>query len=306
MNKFTSCIAIRPSNSAFSGIATSLCLLSMVTVSSIASAAPEAEGSEVSKSEFSQFNSDYCDVNINADLKLEKNTLTVTSESGQVLVINPDYNLTIDGQVINLSASQKKLTKNYYDNIYSTIPQAMTVASEGVKVANTVVPELMRGFLGEQSKAATMLEAKLNTLHQDLKLHVNQNPSYISFDTQYIKEDLGLDTGIEEEIDLLVEEIVEQATGEFMVQMSKSFFSAFNTQAEDSVESDKTGVSSFEQRMEKMGEELEVKIEENTKTLELEMNKLCDMLEDIDASENKMQNIEGLSNLDLIQFNGKS
>jgi hypothetical protein len=85
--------------------------------------------------------------------------------------------------------------------------------------------------------------------------------------------------------------VMEDAMGEFLVQMGKSMLNG-----EGSMES-------FERRMEKMGKDIETKVEGRTKNIEQEAKKLCEMLTTIDDSESKVQTIKGLNNVDIVTKN---
>ncbi|MBF7074987.1 YggN family protein [Glaciecola sp. MH2013] len=242
------------------------------------------------------FNNEQCNVDLNGDIKFSEKILSLKTKSERIVKITPDYSLYLDGKAVSLSAQEQKWVAQYYNEIQDSIPQVMTVAAEGVKIANFAVSEVLRGFLGEDSLAATNMEDKLDSLYTGLKSHVYKNPDYLTFDTQVIEDDLGLGANFDEEIDQFVSEIIEQAMGEFFIQMGKNMLSG---------EGD-TSMTSFEARMEKMGEAIETKVEGQGEMLKRETEKLCEMISTIDATESNIQKIRGLSDLDLITFNDKA
>lgn len=235
-----------------------------------------------------QDHSDRCDINLNGELNFADNTLTITTRADEQVKITNSYVVYLDGEKLSLSNEETKYVKDYYDSIQQSIPQVMTVASEGMKLANYAVTEVLRGFLGADSRVALQLETKLNDLYSQLQEHVYQNPESLTFDTATLERDLGLGADFEEEVDLIVSEAMENAMGEFLVQMGRSMMNG-----EGSVES-------FEERMNKMGDEIESKVESQTKGIEKEAEKLCEMLTIVDDSENKVQQIKGLGNVDLV------
>ena len=235
-----------------------------------------------------QYHSEQCDINLNGDLRFAEKTLMVKTTADEEVKITDSYMVYLDGKKLSLSAEETKWIQEYYQGIEQSIPQVMTVAAEGVKIANYAVSEVLRGFLGEQSKVASQLEIKLDDLYSKLTKHVYQNPESLTFDSAKLQTELGLGPDFDAEVDLIVSDVMEKAMGEFLVQMGRSMLNG-----EGSMES-------FEQRMSKMGDDIESKVESQTDGIEKEAKVLCEMLTTIDASESKVQKIKGLSKVDIV------
>lgn len=235
-----------------------------------------------------QYHSEQCDINLNGDLRFAEKTLTVKTSADEEVKITNNYMVYLDGKKLSLSSEETKWVQEYYLGIEQSIPQVMTVAAEGVKIANYAVSEVLRGFLGEQSKVASQLESKLNNLYGKLTEHVYQNPESLTFDSAKLQTELGIGPDFDAEVDLIVSDAMEKAMGEFLVQMGRSMLNG-----EGSMES-------FEQRMSKMGDDIESKVESQTDSIEKEARVLCEMLTTIDASETKVQKVKGLSNVDIV------
>lgn len=234
------------------------------------------------------YHAEQCDINLNGEISFAEQTLTVTTKSDDEVKITNSYVVFLNGKKLSLSGQETQWVKDYYDGIEQSIPQVMTVAAEGIKIANYAVSEVLRGFLGSESKVATKLEVKLNGLYGQLKDHVYQNPNFLTFDTATLEKELGLGPDFDAEVDKIVSEVMENAMGEFFVQMGKSMMNGQGS------------IESFEERMSKMGDALESKIEGQTKDIELEAQKLCEMLTTVDESESKVQQIKGLGNVDIV------
>ncbi|MFT4731381.1 MAG: hypothetical protein ACI89W_000391 [Gammaproteobacteria bacterium] len=239
----------------------------------------------------SQYNSEQCDINLEGDFRFAENTLTLKTKADDEVRITDSYTVFLNGQKLVLSAEERTWVKGYYDGIEQSIPQVMTVAAEGVQIANYAVTEVLRGFLGAQSKVASQLEVKLNDLYGKLKDHVYQNPESLTFDSAKLESELGLGPDFNAEVDLIVSDVMENAMGEFLVQMGRSMLNGDGSMA------------SFEQRMEEMGEAIETKVEGQTESIEKEAKKLCEMLTTIDVSESNIQKIKGLSDVDIVTKN---
>jgi hypothetical protein len=238
-----------------------------------------------------EYSSEACDINLNGDLNFAKNTLVITTQKNEQVKITNAYTVFVDGKELSLSKEETKWVQAYYDGIEQSIPQVMTVAAEGMNIANYAVTEVLRGLLGTESKVASQLETKLNGLYGQLKSHVYQNPESLTFDTATLEKDLGFGSDYEAEVDSIVSEVMENAMGEFLVQMGRSMLSGEGS------------IDSFEERMNNMGDSIESKIEGQTESLEKEAKKLCEMMTSIDESETRVQKIKGLVNLDLLTKN---
>ncbi len=150
----------------------------------------------------SQYNSEQCVINLQGDLRFAENTLTLKTEADDEVRITENYMVFLNGQKLALSAGETTWVKEYYRAIEQTIPQVMTVAAEGVKIANYAVTDVLRGFLGAQSKVASQLEIKLNDLYGKLNEHVYQNPKSLTFDSAKLESELGLGTDFNAEVHL--------------------------------------------------------------------------------------------------------
>jgi hypothetical protein len=238
-----------------------------------------------------QYHSNQCDINLNGEIRFSEKTLTVKTKTDDEVKITDSYLVYLNGEKLIISSEQTTWVKEYYDSVEQSIPQAMTVAAEGIKIANYAVSEVLRGFLGDESKVASQLEIRLDDLYGKLKNHVYQNPGSLTFDSAKLENELGLGPDFEKEVDIIVSDVMENAMGEFLVQMGRSMLNG-----EGSMES-------FEQRMEKMGKDIETKVEGRAKNIEQEAKKLCEMLTTIDDSESKVQTIKGLGNVDIVTKN---
>jgi hypothetical protein len=239
----------------------------------------------------SQYRSNQCDINLNGEIRFAEKTLTVKTKADDEVKITDSYLVYLNAEKLLLSPEETTWIKHYYDSVEQSIPQAMTVAAEGMKIANYAVSEVLREFLGAESKVASQLEIKLDDLYGRLKDHVYQNPNSLTFDSAKLENELGIGPNFENEVDLIVSDVMENAMGEFLVQMGTSMLNGEGSMA------------SFEQRMKKMSKDIETKVESQTKNIEQEAKKLCEMLTTIDDSESKVQTIKGLGNVDIVTKN---
>jgi len=235
-----------------------------------------------------KYESERCDINLEGELNFAEDTLTITTESNEKVKITDTYMVYVNDKKLTLSDQETKWVQAYYDGIEETIPQVMTVAAEGIKIANYAVTEVLRGFLGNDSRVAAQLETKMNDLYTKLNEHVYQNPKSLTFNTETLEKELGLGADFDAEVDQIMSEVMENAMGEFLVQMGRSMLNGEGS------------MTTFEQRMEKMGEQIESTMESQTDGIKKEAEKLCDMLTSVEVAESKVQTIKGLSGVDLL------
>jgi hypothetical protein len=239
----------------------------------------------------SQYHSNQCDINLHGEIRFAEKTLTVKTKTDDEVMITNSYLVYLNSEKLILSSEQTTWVEEYYDSVEQSIPQAMTVAAEGMKIANYAVSAVLREFLGAESTVASQLEIRLDDLYGKLKDHVYQNPGSLTFDSAKLENELGLGPDFEKDVDIIVSGVMENAMSELLVQMGTSMLNGEGS------------VASFKQRMEKMGKDIKTKVEGRTKDIEQEAKKLCEMLTTINNAENKVQTIKGLGNVDIVTKN---
>ena len=236
-----------------------------------------------------------CEVNMQGDISMRKGDLRIFSEDKAELLITEQKDMFYEGKKIDLNAQQQAWVDDYYAAIESTIPYVVKVTREAIKIANYAVTEVLEGFLGSNSKAVETLRNKLNEIEKGLDSHLNQNPNYITFDTQTLENDIGVSREWENQYEDLLEEVIPTAMGEFIMALGRAM-----------INGDSEGTESFEQRMERMGNEIEQKVTARADTIEQDAQVLCEYMKRVDEAERNMQKIPELRNLDMMKFNNRA
>ncbi|HAU25947.1 MAG TPA: hypothetical protein DCW49_01015, partial [Alteromonas australica] len=109
-----------------------------------------------------------CDIELSGHIQYQPGFLTVEMEDGGTLTIDAAHTLTINHEPISLNGEQQKWVGQYYDNIDMAIPMTLSIASEGLDLANVAVTEVFGELLGEDNgltqdfgELFTSLEEKL-------------------------------------------------------------------------------------------------------------------------------------------------
>lgn len=257
--------------------------LSFVTAVSIAQAAyaPTALAHD-------GFNTD-CNTNIESEMSFSNNQLTVWTQNKQAITFDKAGYISVDGETLSLNSSQQQLAKSYYQDVESAIPMVVNVTVEALEVTNIALTAAFTGLLGEDSELPRMIGSKLEEISKAIEDHVYQDTNSLTFNSTYFEQDLGFDENIDEEIEAIQEEIMSTAMGEVFMALGKAMISG------------DTDFSNFEQRMEKLGEEIEMKADALAEELEETAKDLCETLQRIDSTENELQSIKGLKDLNMIE-----
>jgi hypothetical protein len=232
-----------------------------------------------------------CDTNISGSIVFANNQLTVKSNKDEDILFNSTGIVKVDGKPISLSKEEQELAQRYYNEVEATIPIVVDITVEALKITNTALTEVFSGLLGENSELPQKLNTRINDISEAIRAHVYQDPNSLTFNSDYLKDDLGLGDDLETEIESITEEIVTSMMGELMISFGKAMLSGDGD------------LSELEKRMENLGQDIEQKTEVLGKRLEEKSLVLCERIKSIDATETQLRSINALRNLDTIHFN---
>lgn len=235
-----------------------------------------------------------CDTNITSELAFANNKLMVKSTKQEDIVFTANGMVVVDGKTLTLSDEEKKLAQRYFTDIEASIPMVVDITVEALQITNMALTEVFKGLLGPQSQLPQTLSVRINDVSTAIKSHVYQDPNSLTFNSAYLKEDLGLGTELDEEIDKIKEEIITSVMGQVIMAIGKSMLSGDGNFAD------------LEARMETLGTDIEKKAEVLAKGLEDKSNALCDNIKRLDATETQLSSIPQLQYLDTIQFNKRT
>lgn len=236
----------------------------------------------------------HCSVDMQGHLSLNQGELRLTDSNQQDVLITRNKELFVDGKKISLNRNEQKWLENYYDSIEAAIPSVITVAREGIRIANYAVSEVLSSLLGENSRTVKMLKDKLETAQRGLDDHLNQDPNYITFDTQTLETDMGVTRDWEKQYEGIVEEIMPEAMGEFLVALGRSMMTGGSVD------------ESFEQRMQRVGDDIEEKVTAQSDLIEKEAAVLCESMKAVEQAEQEIQKIPALRSLDMMTINKRA
>ncbi len=230
-----------------------------------------------------------CDVNIDGQMSLIDNVLTITTEDNDKIVIHPDYRLYINGSSADLTHEQQDWVAEYHKGITDAVPVVASIALDGVEIAAVAVEEVFNNLLGGDSVDVSELTAKLDELQDEIRYNFYADDGSIRLNSTNFNDGELLGEQWEEEFDQAVEEVVSASIGRLMVAIgTELMFGDGDT-------------SDFEQRMETFAEDIEYKVESQAAAIEERADALCGQLAKVDYVENQLQaSVSGLADLNML------
>lgn len=87
-----------------------------------------------------------CDINIDNELHLKDEAVSVYQNGQPKVVIDQQNQLYINNEKVDLNQMQQQAVQAYREKIATYIPQAKAIADDGVKLANDVIDDLGDSF----------------------------------------------------------------------------------------------------------------------------------------------------------------
>lgn len=236
---------------------------------------------------------DACEVNVNGEIVLANNTVTITSKQNDVVLLNEDGSASVNGQTLQLNAEQQQSVSSYVTGLETAIPKAINLAAKAIELTNFALTEVFVGILGEDSKLPKMLNDKLNSLQQKLESHIYQTPDSVTFNSAFFGGTDASDSQFSQDIDAAVEEVMGSAMAELFVSIGKSMMSGGGS------------FENIEEKMATLGDNIEAAITDKSDELEADALDLCETLQAVDMHETELQKIPELQRLDFLNVSSK-
>jgi hypothetical protein len=229
-----------------------------------------------------------CSVNIEGKMTLEDKVLTVTTEESDVISIEPNYQLFVNGNELGLSPIEKQWVQDYYDGIYGAVPQAANIAVEGVALASSAITEVFGGLLGQDNQAIERVTEKLTDIGDKVHASFYAEDGSIRVDSMHFEDGDMFGEQWSNEFEEAIEEVISNSIGQLLVAIGTQMMFG-DGDSED-----------FDQRMETFSNDFEGKIEAQAAVIEEQAEALCSQVANIDHAENKLQsNISELADLNV-------
>lgn len=229
-----------------------------------------------------------CDVHIEGSLKFSDQIITVSTQDDQRVEIYPDYRVKVDGDELELSASQTALVQRYYEGIEQAVPMTYDIAQNALSLAKTGITEAFGEILGKDDKLIVEVSEFFDDINTDIKHGFYLDNGEINFSIDEDADENFVSPQVRQEIEDKMSSLVERSIGRLLIaigtQMSKS-----------------DGSQSFEERMETFAQTIEEKMEFESVLIEGKADRLCDVLAKVDDAETQIsQTIKPLKSLNIL------
>jgi hypothetical protein len=230
-----------------------------------------------------------CNVELNGNMQLEDNVLTVVLDNNTDMTIDQDKILYVDGIALTLDTKQQGWVDNYYDGINQAVPQAASIATDAVALASIAMHEVFTELLGSDSTELADLSEKLRNLDQQIQYNFYADNGDIRLDSSSFENGTFFGKQWESQFEKAIKNLATESMGHLMV--------AIGTQLIFSGED----MHEFEQKMDRFGEQMEQKVKYQATELEKKAGVFCATLAQVDFAETQLKRIKHLADLDVIQ-----
>lgn len=240
---------------------------------------------------FAGNNHDSCNINIDGQVSLIDEVLTITTEDKDVIQIEAGETLYVNGDYVQLNSEQQNWMSSYYNGIHTAVPAAADIALDGVAIASTAVTEVFGSLLGADSNAVDDIQYKLDEIKDKIQYNFYAEDGSIRLDSTQFSDGEVFGPQWENEFEEAIEEVVTSSIGHLLVAIgTKMMFNGGDT-------------DSFEASMEDFAADLEQRIESQAEDLEFKAEALCSQLAGLDYAENNLQSsVAELSGLNIISL----
>lgn len=230
-----------------------------------------------------------CNVNIDGKMTLEDQVLTITTEESDVISIESNYQLFVNGDELELSSTEKQWVQDYYNGIYGAVPQAANIAVEGVALASSAISEVFGGLLGQDSQAIDRVTEKLADIGDKVHGSFYAEDGSIRVDSMQFEDGDMFGEQWSNEFEEAVEEVISNSVGQLLIAIGTQMMFGDDQDTED-----------FDQRMANFSENLESRLEDQATVIEEKAQALCYQMASVDLAENQLQsNISELADLNV-------
>ncbi|MCH8539120.1 MAG: YggN family protein [Alkalimonas sp.] len=219
-------------------------------------------------------NQQQCNFQLQHDLTMTPQQLTVSSGSTELWRIDQDGQLWLQQQPQQTSPAHREQLQQYRDGVYQQGQTTVRIVIEAMDLAYSAVDQVLTELTGRplaQHKAMQSAMQKVDDARS--RIISEQGDSLVIRGSQL--DALGDAFG--PEFEAAIEEVVQSSMSSIFWQLGKAFFSG-----EGSFEQ---RMEAFGERMEKFGEELEASMDLQAAALEQQGDALCDQIQQLTVLE---------------------
>ncbi|OUR62718.1 hypothetical protein A9Q74_03910 [Colwellia sp. 39_35_sub15_T18] len=239
-----------------------------------------------------------CSVNLNYGVIIDPSHIRIIDHGKTIMQINGVAQLFIEGREIPLKNEQQHLVAEFANGIRKQIPEIVSIAIEGVDVGLKAVNKVIGGLTGENSASQQKIQTNFDELKWRIRTRFNQSANNYFIAPQDFDDFDDIFTG---EFEQEIEEIISDSIGTILLAVGEAMI---NNADNENARNEEQRISTFDERMENMGKDLELEITASAKVLAKKAEQFCIQMTGLDKTESKMhQAIEQLKEFNLIEIN---
>ncbi len=222
------------------------------------------------------------------DIEIDEREVSISKESKEILLIDDSNQLFIHGKKQSLNTEQEQLVTEMGDGYRNLLPAIAAVAAEGAEIGVKAATMTLNALFVDDPEFNGQMLKKLDGISETIKENINAT----QFNGTLISHD-SLGDKLDNEIGALVEEAVSKASAKTILTAVSQVFSG-----------DEEELNDLEFRMEMFSADMEAEIEASAVHLELEAERLCLEVANLDLIETKLQAaLPAYQSIDLIHSN---
>lgn len=213
-----------------------------------------------------------CDININNELHLKDNVVSVYQQGEPKVVIDQNNQLFINGDKIDLNQMQQQAVKNYREKVSTYVPKAKDIADQGVDLANEVIDDVSESF--NDPNSFNNLKKTMNDFYADIESRYYNNGEWV------LKKDAVSDALAHWKADSAA--AMQRFNGEF-------FSSAFAVLSEKMKADGSVNLSELQNQLIDLKTKVQTKLQSQSTELQKEANDYCVDLKGIAKDEEALR-----------------
>jgi hypothetical protein len=240
--------------------------------------------------------SQQCSVHFNYGVIIDPSHIRMIENSKTVVQINGENQLFVEGRELILTPEQEQLIGQFSLGIREQVPEIVSIAIEGVDIGLKAVNKAIGSLTGENSASQQKIQTKFDELKWRIRTRFNQSANNYYIAPQDFADFDDIFTG---EFEQEIEEIISDSIGTILLAVGEAMISD-----NDSSRSGEQRLSTFDDRIETMGKDLELGISASANALEKKAEQFCLKLSELDKIESEIHlSIKQLTQFNLIETN---
>ncbi len=232
-----------------------------------------------------------CDINFQYGVIISPEQVRFLNDGRPYLQINAGKQLFIQGREIRLTEAQQVLLSQYTQGIQQQVPEIVSIAIESVDIGLKAVNKVIGGLTGENSESHQKIQDKFEALQWRLRKRFNHSADNYFIAPQDFDDFDEIFAG---EFEQEIEEVILQSLDTILLAVGEAITNREEGNSEQRA-------STLDERMELLGQDLEVEITSRAKALKRKAEQFCRGLTELDSLESQLiREIEALQNFDLI------